>query len=401
MATLTISQTFNYTRLALGSGVDLIRFINGVQVPATATFAATQFDGAPILTTVQIEGSTGINHLVVNGTTLNASGWSFVSWSTSDTITINGTTGDNTLTGSVQRDTINGQDGRDTINGGAGRDVMNGGLGNDIFLYTSAGHLVSGEVLDGGSGANDRIRLAGGVTYDFRNKATLSNIEVLKFDAAAQASFDASSFGAGAITTVAGHSGLDWLDITGETIDLTGVTFNAWTDGSDILSLNAAFGLPSTITGSGQAETIAGGSGADVFSGRGGNDSLYGFGGADVLTGGANDDTFHYSSGTDIAAGESINGGSGLDTIRLTSNTGIFQLGLVTIANVEALKFSNLGSSVVINGDQLGTGAIVTVSGAGNPDVLQVTGSADLTGVAFEFLECQRHDPHDRRIRDR
>ena len=384
MATLTISQTINYSRLALSPGIDLIRFINGIQVPATATFTATQFDGSPILTSVEIQGSTGFNHLVVNGVSLDASNWTFVSWSTSDSITINGTSGNNTLTGSRQRDTINGQDGGDTITGGSGRDVMNGGAGKDTFVYTSELHLVSGELVDGGTGGSDRILLAGGITYDFRNMATISNIEALQFDAVAQASFAGSSFGAGAITSVTGHADLDWLRISGPAINLTGVSFTSWTDGSDILQLSGTGGVANTITGSNQAETISGGSLADVLSGRGGNDSLSGFGGADTLIGGAGNDTFNYASGSDIAAGESVNGGSGLDTIQLTSNTGSYQLGLVSIANVEALKFSNLGSTVILNGDQIGTTTINSVTGAGNVDFLQVMGSADISVVVFQ-----------------
>ena len=382
MATLTVSQTKNYVRNLLPAGIDLIDFTN-VLISATATFSASQADGAPILLDATIDGSSNSNHIVVGGGSIDASQWSFSNWSlTSDSVTLIGSASGNTLKGSNQRDTLNGLNGNDTLTGGAGVDILNGGAGNDVIAYALASQLASGEVINGGGGSKDRIRLDGGITYDFRT-AAIASIEILDFSAVAQVQIDGSAVGAGAISTVRGHSGLNWLELFGNSIDLTGVTFSNWTDGSDILRLNGQSGVASTLTGSGQRDIIAGSTVSDTLNGKGGNDGLYGFGGADTMAGGSGDDTFHYSVGADIVAGESVSGGNGLDTIQLLSNTGSYLLRLMAITGVEILKFANSSGTVSINADQIGSGSIISVVGGGGADTIVANGAVNLSGVTF------------------
>ena len=124
MATLTVSQTKNYVRNLLPVGIDLIDFTN-VLISATATFSASQADGAPILLDATIDGSSNSNHIVVGGGSIDASQWSFSNWSlTSDSITLIGSASGNTLTGSNQRDTLNGLDGN--VNGIRSRNSTRG-----------------------------------------------------------------------------------------------------------------------------------------------------------------------------------------------------------------------------------------------------------------------------------
>ena len=386
MVTLTVSLTKNYVRTVLPPGIDLIDFTN-VLAAATATFSFSQVDGAPIQLDTAIDGSSNANHIVIGGGCIDASQWSFSNWSLlSDSVTLNGSASGDTLLGSSQRDTLNGLDGNDTLTGGAGVDILNGGAGNDAMAYTSASQLASGEIINGGGGSKDRIRLDGGITFDFRI-AAISSIEILDFSAVAQVQMQGSAVGSGAIGTVKGHAGLDWLELFGNSIDLTGVNFANWTDGSDILRLNGQSGVASTLTGSGQRDIIAGSSMSDTLNGRIGNDDLYGFGGADTMAGGSGDDTFFYSAGANIVAGESVNGGNGLDTIQLQSNTGAYLLRVMTISSVEALRFSNLGSTVTMTGGQIGTGGIVSVAGAGGDDSRLDLRSARRVDSR---LECER-----------
>ena len=211
MATLTVSASRNYSRLLFTQNIDLIDFTNTFSNPsATATFSASQVDGVPILLDVAIDGNALSNRIVVNGGSVDASQWTFTNWSqTLDSITLTGGSAADTLTGSSVADTINGREGADIIEGRGGRDTLNGEGGNDIFVYSTAGHLVSGEVIDGGAGT-DRIKLNGGITYDFR-QATITSVERLEFWAVVQVSLSGTQLGAGAINLVKGHAGLDWM----------------------------------------------------------------------------------------------------------------------------------------------------------------------------------------------
>jgi Ca2+-binding RTX toxin-like protein len=139
--------TTDYSGLVL-SNVDLIRF---TRAPATAIFAASQFDGVQILDNVTIQGTGGRDTLVINGSYLIASDWVFLDWGrrTADAVLINGTPGRDNLTGSTASDSISGGDHTDILNGGGGTDVVFGGNGKDIII----GGL-GGDVLFGGKGAD-------------------------------------------------------------------------------------------------------------------------------------------------------------------------------------------------------------------------------------------------------
>jgi T1SS-143 domain-containing protein len=102
---------------------------------------------------------------------------------------------------------------------------------------------------------------------------------------------------------------------------------------------------PAAMYGFGGSDNLTGGSAGDWIFGGVGTDTLTGGGGADTLVGGANDDTFSLANG-DFVAGESIDGGSGNDTIALTT-TGDGQsidLTVGTISNVENLVSVDQGS---------------------------------------------------------
>ena len=78
MSTFTVASDVTY-----GPGdptdVDTIVFTN--LFPATASFAASDFDNFHINNSLQIDGSVGINKIVVSGGSLDASGWNFNDWS--------------------------------------------------------------------------------------------------------------------------------------------------------------------------------------------------------------------------------------------------------------------------------------------------------------------------------
>ena len=185
MTTLNIAATTNYSTTTL-SNIDIFDFDN-TATAAVATFAATQFNNIQILNTVLVRGSSGVNRVVVNGTAIDASLWTFDQWTDgTDTIglfgnpfftnvitgssrgdqiggggatfanTISGGGGDDEITGGNAGDILNGDAGADILIGGQGDDTFTGGAGNDtIFGNDSASAQDGGEDVYIATGATD------------------------------------------------------------------------------------------------------------------------------------------------------------------------------------------------------------------------------------------------------
>ena len=99
----------------------------------------------------------------------------------------------------------------------------------------------------------------------------------------------------------------------------------------------------------------------EQFVGGAGNDTMYGGGGADVMYGGAGDDTFvlnasnvaelALNTGNDRQNVARINGGTGVDTIKLAAaaTLDVSTLSPLAIDNVERIDLAGTGSTVKLN----------------------------------------------------
>jgi Ca2+-binding RTX toxin-like protein len=128
MAKLIIGASADYSGLSLFN-IDTIKFTRR----ADATFQSIQFGSNRIEDDVHIEGSSGVNRIIVNSGIggFDASGWTFSFWQAQDRVVINGSSWSEKLKGSDRNDRIFGNEGRDTIAGGAGDDLISGGSGPD------------------------------------------------------------------------------------------------------------------------------------------------------------------------------------------------------------------------------------------------------------------------------
>src|SRR5262245_52684697 len=238
MTTLTVTATHNYTGDSLPANITDIVF-NG-SANTFATFAATQFGGSPISDSVHITGDAFTDTIIVNVSgTFSAAGWTFSSWSTAD---------HTLLAGSAGADTITGTSGSDAISGEGGADTLDGGGGDDSFDYDPASEIVAGESVNGGTGT-DRIIIAGGGAFDF-SVATLTSVEEIDFGSpdAMTATFAGNQIGGSRITVVQGNTNdVDSLIVNGPSVDLSAVTFNLWTDGTDTITINGTSGVTNTL----------------------------------------------------------------------------------------------------------------------------------------------------------
>ena len=167
MATLLIGTSKDYSGTFLFN-IDTLDFT----AEADATFKGSQFGGGQISTSLHIDGSFGINRIIVNTGVggFNGANWTFAAWQATDRVVVNGSIFGETLNGTIRNDVISGNDGADkifgdvgddVISGGAGGDRLDGGLGLDWLSYeTSAAavsvNLATGRVL-GGEATGDSI----------------------------------------------------------------------------------------------------------------------------------------------------------------------------------------------------------------------------------------------------
>src|SRR4051812_11293866 len=108
MTTLPVPATQDFSGDPL-SDITAITFGNAIHTVATATFANSQFDDVKIKDDVTLIGTSGNNNIVVNGGSVDASGWQFTGWNAAaDGITLNGSVSVDTIIGSSEADTLFG-----------------------------------------------------------------------------------------------------------------------------------------------------------------------------------------------------------------------------------------------------------------------------------------------------
>ena len=118
-----------------------------------------------------------------------------------------------------------------------------------------------------------------------------------------------------------------------------------------------------TLVGNAQANKLTGNDGDDVLKGNAGNDNLSGGAGADKIDGGAGNDKIVWG------AGDAVKGGSGTDTLKLTTeNLNLLDLtkkvltveqidmrggtnGLLTLSKADVLELSSVTDNIRIFGD--------------------------------------------------
>jgi Ca2+-binding RTX toxin-like protein len=227
---------------------------------------------------------------------------------------LDGSSGNDTLKGAAGSDILNGSDGNDVVEGGAGADFLTGSYGDDTYRFERG---FGSDILSDGdfwSSGYDRIEFLGDIdpsevivwSTDGGNTLLLSidgTSDRIRIDRAS------TSWGTPAIKEVAFADGTLW---TGEA--LLAMAVPAPTDGD--------------LVGTGEADTLLGGSGNDVIRGEGGaddldggdgNDELHGGLGDDILTGGAGDDLYFFGAldGHDVIVENEGAGDGGFDWIWL------------------------------------------------------------------------------------
>jgi Ca2+-binding RTX toxin-like protein len=255
----------------------------------------------------------------------------------------NGGTGDDTINGAITSDVLIGGAGSDSLFGndgvdrlfsggtenagwggapwqdqidtGAEHDVLSGGNGDDS-LY--AGY---GDDVDGGTGTNTlSLSLLGAASGVTLNVATLED-------------GGSHSLGGGTIQNIQQVTGL-WGSNFADTLTLSSPIAVYGMGGND------------TINGTSQADEIHGGAGADTINAGDGDDQIF------------------VDGETDLAAGETVHGGDGIDTLINVAPASFedeyLSLAGVTLDSIEVLKTFG-GTGLGIN--QANLAGVTTLDG--------------------------------------
>lgn len=361
-------QGFDFAPLTLSS-IEALRFNTSA---GTRSFFSGDQIGTGLSSTLAVYGDSQENHLHLRtgiSGVIDISGWTFTNWQSGvDTISLDGSTGADTIIGSSQDD---------LISGGAGLDGMYGGGGNDRFLIGAFDQVEAGETFDGGMGT-DTLYISGGVG-NF-TAASLISIEGLAFDAPypTWGTFTSDQLGGAGLSATLAISGdpvrgsTITVNMVTDAVDLSGWTFTDWT--VPPFAFNRIF-----INGSAASDTILGSSQRDIIQGSAGSDTM---------SAGDGDDIFTLNT-SDVASGETIDGGSGTDALQVSGSIDFRQ---AAVASIEALHFgydNNNPIKITFSSSQIGVGLSEDASISGNPggnaiDIwMDVPGTLDLSGWTF------------------
>ncbi|MES2442767.1 MAG: hypothetical protein V4574_08040 [Pseudomonadota bacterium] len=278
-------------------------------------------------------------------------------------------------------DTINGGGSADTLLGGAGADIVNGGNGNNR-LY-SAGVVINTQLIDEVDRGAEHDRLTGGTGLDFlaagygddADGGIGSDTLVLSLiGATAGVTFDSNGIGtAGGVTLGGGRiSNIETIQriygsAFGDTILLHDQGATVRVDGGE---------GDDHLTSSGTSALFHGDAGNDVLTGSSAHDTLYGGADADAIFGEGGDDAIFIEAG-DVTAGETIDGGEGVDSVTVYTvyAPGYADITGVTFSNVETLNAGQIKLTLA----QLGSFTTLQTGGI----LLATGGSLSLAGVTI------------------
>ncbi|WP_162245650.1 peroxidase family protein [Brevundimonas sp. Root1279] len=358
--------------------------------------------------TLGFETSAAAKHVSLNGGyARNADGSNQASLTSIENVvgsafadTLVGSAVANVMFGGEGADTLVGLGGDDFLWGGAGAaNTMQGGLGNDIY-YVEANDTV---LELAGEGTDSVLTTRASWTL----KANVENLAFVGTGAFAGVGNELANAiqggdgndvlsGRGGLDNLIGGAGVDMVSYAaaaaGVNVNLNGsVASNDGDGASDTLSgfeNVTGSALNDTLVGSGGANVLWGGTGADYLIGLDGDDTLHGGSGvANTLQGGSGND--HYVL---TAAGDSIVelAGGGADWVDTLSSTHTLAANVENVTYTGAGNFvgnGNADANVITGGignDTLnGKGGNDTLNGGAGNDIAQLTGNAgQYTAVA-------------------
>lgn len=331
-----------------------------MEMPGQAIFSSSQFGPGLLPNNLGIYGAWGDQDITVNlvagNSNFDASGWVFKTdmipygavWGPytypglgevggTDTIHLNGSTGNNIIVGTAQDDIIAGGAGDDTIEAGRGKNSVNGGPGIDAASYARA----TSRVVVNLALATPQNTLGAGVD-------TLIQIENL-----IGSRFDDALTGNALANVIEGGLGNDSIN------GAAGIDTASYQTAPSRVVVNLALATPQNTLGAGvdtltQIENLRGSS----F-----NDTLTGNASANVIEGGPGDDVIDGAAGFDTASYENATAGVTV-SLAVTAPQNTVGAGVDTLTSMEALIGSSFNDTLTGN-----AGGNIIEGGPGNDTI--------------------------------
>jgi Ca2+-binding RTX toxin-like protein len=131
-----------------------------------------------------------------------------------------------------------------------------------------------------------------------------------------------------------------------------------------------------TVNAGGGNDAITGGTGNDTLNGEGGDDTINGGDGNDTINGGLGSDIINAGAGNDTivfdAADTSVDGGIGIDTLKLSGDINFSGLGTL-LSNIEKLDATVAGNQTISG---LSLDKIFTMTDSSSSHTLIINGNA-------------------------
>jgi Ca2+-binding RTX toxin-like protein len=353
-ASLTVTLTVLHGKLTLSQTTGLSVTGDGtatVELTGSTADINAALEGLVYRGNLNYEGSDTLAVDVDDGTSTDSEN---IAITLADDGIIHGDSGDNTLFGTPQVDLFYVQQG--------GNDTVYGLASDDIFYFGSA--FTGADTVDGDGGGKDVIVLQG--NYNLTLSTTnITDVESLSLKSGAVTSF--------------GDTANNFYDY-----DITTVDENVVAGGQLIVN-GSSLRVGEDFTFDGSAE-------------QDGKFLVLGGHGVDTLTGGAGNDIFIFD-GTRWGSGDSVDGGSGRDSVVITAGNGTthIEFGATSLIGVESLTVSNIYSSTpsatpdyefVLDDGNVAAGQTLIVNGftLTDPDqTISIDGSDESDGKLILF----------------
>jgi hypothetical protein len=266
------------------------------------------------------------------------------------------------------------------IDGGADMTTGEGGVAG----ATRFGHIANADVLEVRNSSVVSLGDLAGIrnvgTIEFTNDTAAVQTSVLQLsDATVDALVNST------LATVSTNA--TTIAASYEILTVTALDNAVVSGASTQLNLDA-----SLIVNAGNILSVTGGGGADTIIGGAGADTITGGAGADVITAGLGNDVLYYVNG-DAPSGEVINGGTGTDTLIVTTSTTFAAATFGTTATNTALTNGSIENIVITSGTtgtflatQLTGQAIninATAAGAANLVITGANATANFSTLTF------------------
>ncbi len=387
----------NDTLIAAGTQLDLSSTaLNTIDTVKAGTSAATTItiDQSDLSSISLIQGSSGADTLAIRGTSLDLrsdtlSSVEIIKVGSSNSTSFFVDTSDLANGGSVV-----GGSGTDTLQINSVNynltsttlsnvEVLKAGSASaTTFTVEQADIGVGGSIL--GSSGSD-VLITTSTTLDLSSTA-LSSVETLKAGTSAATTFTVDQGDLAANASITGSSGVDTLATAGTALNLTSATLTS----VEVLKSTNTAGTTFTVDPADLSNggSVLGNSGTDTLSLKSTAFDLTSttLSSIDVLKAGVATATTFTVNGTDLAAGGSILGSSGSDTLALVGTTHI-DLSSTTLSSVETIK-AQLTQATWFTVDQADLASNGSIVATGQNDTLRAAGTTlDITSTTLTSVE--------------